>query len=178
MWTGALILGLACGEPDPPELRLDGPSEVRVGSLGPVDGPRVILEDGRSPDGLIWTLSRDGVARIVGGEVIAEGPGDVEVAAEWEGERVVWTLHVELATELAFVDPPSSLPVGASRQVAVAARAGETEIDAGRVVWKSSNTEVLGVDPSGRVSGMSAGVAYLTAQARGASAMVEVEVVP
>lgn len=172
------FLTLACGAPEEPELRLEGPSEVRVESLGPVDGPKVVLDDGSSPEGLIWTLSRDGVARLVGDRVIAEGPGDVEVAAEWEGERVSWTLHVELATMLVVVEPPSSVPVGATRRVTVAATAGDAEIDAGRVVWTTSNPEVLAVDPSGTVTGLSPGVAYLTAQARGASAMVELEVVP
>ena len=178
MSTGALVLTVACSWHETPELLLDGPSEVRVEVLGPVDGPRVVLEDGREPDGLIWTLSRDGVARIVGGRVVAEGPGAVEVAAEWEGERVAWVLHVELATMLAFVDPPSSLPVGASRTVEVAARVGQTRVEPGPITWSTSNPEVVEVDATGTVVGVGAGVAYLTARARGASAMVEVEVTP
>lgn len=176
MSTGALVLTVACGSPEVPELVLEGPTEVRVEALGPVDGPRVILENGHAPDGLIWTFSRDGVARIVDGQVVAEGPGEVQVAAEWEGDRVTWTLRVELATVLAFVDPPSSLPVGTPLKVLVAAKVGDLEVEPGQISWTTSDPKVLEVDGSGTVVGVSSGVAYLTARARGASAMAEIEV--
>jgi hypothetical protein len=177
MSIGALVLTVACGSSPVPQLRLDGPAEVQVEALGPVDGPRVVLENGHVPDGLIWTLSRDGVARIVGGRVVAEGPGEVQVAAEWEGERVVWTLRVELATMLAFVDPPSVVAVGSTVTLPVAAKVGDVDVDPGQIVWTSSNPSVLQVDASGTVVGVSAGMAYVTARARGASAMAEIEVV-
>src|SRR5687767_4058527 len=97
---------VARGSYQPPELVLDGPEHLRVERLGPVDGPTVRLEDGTEPVGVIWTLSREGVAHVEGDRLVAEGPGEVQVVAEWEDQRVEWTLLVELGTRLGFVHPP------------------------------------------------------------------------
>src|SRR5688572_13921537 len=115
---------VACGAYEPPALVLDGPEHLRVDRLGPVEGPRVELEDGTEPEGVIWTLSREGVAHVEGDRLVAEGPGEVQVVAEWEDQRVEWTLLVELGTMLAFVQPPSRLKVGQEVPLQVEARVG------------------------------------------------------
>ena len=176
--TPALVLTLAAcsGEEEPPLLVLDGPARVRVDRLGAVMGPDVRLDDGSVPRGLIWSLSPHGVARFDGQTVVAEGPGEVRVIAEWEEQQVEWTLVVELATMLAFVDVPATLPVGGEVELQLEARMGEETIDPGPVDWSSSDPAVVRVT-NGRAYGVAPGMAYITAHARGAQAMAELEVV-
>jgi hypothetical protein len=173
-----LAFATACGRDEPDRLVLDGPTDVRVTELGPVDGPDVRLTSGDLPDGLIWTLSRSGVARIEDGRVIAEGPGQVEVAAEWEGARVSWTLAVELDTTVSFVGPPSSLRVGEVQPLLIAAQVGDQTVEPGPIQWATSDPAVLVVDPNGTAIAAGAGTAYVTATTNGGNAMVEIEVVP
>jgi hypothetical protein len=174
-----MLMLVACVSEPEPALRLEGPSEVRVHRLGPVQGPQVVTEAGEPPDGMIVTLSRDGVARVVGDRLVAVGPGEVVVAAEWEGSRVEWVLEVDLDTRtvLSFVSPPSTLRVGAPVTLQVAASAGGEPVEARQVEWTSSDERVVQIDDQGRAIGVAPGVAYLTARAGGSSAMVEVEVV-
>lgn len=176
MRVSAVLALFACVTSGKPELRLDGPDRIAVNHLGPVDGPRVVLDEGAAPDGLILTLSRPGVARIEGNRVIALAPGVVDVVAEWEGDRVVWTLEVALETTLSFVDPPSTLRVGDAVALAVVAQVGERAVDAGLVTFVTSDDGVVGIDDHGRAVGRGPGTAYVTARAKGTSAMVEIEV--
>ncbi|MEZ4236305.1 MAG: hypothetical protein R3F59_09120 [Myxococcota bacterium] len=179
MLVRLLMLG-ACGtSTGEAALRLEGPSEVHVHRLGPVDGPRVVTDGGDVPDGVIVTLSRGGVARVAGDHVVAVGPGEVVVGAEWEGSRVEWVLTVDLDTRtvLTFVSPPSTLRVGVPVALRVAASTGGEPVPVGAVSWQSSDPAVVRIGDDGEAIGVAAGVAYLTARAEGASAMVEVEVV-
>lgn len=176
MAVGVLSV-LACGAHEPPELVLAGPDRVRAEALGPVDAPAVVLHDGTVPEGLIWSLSREGVARIEQDRVIAEGPGVVQVVAEWEDQRVEWTLVVELGTTLAFVRPPARLRVGEEVPLEVEATVGDDVVEPGPIEWASSDPGILAVDV-GRATGVAPGTAWITASARGASAMAELEVVP
>lgn len=172
-----LIVLIACETRREPELLLDGPSEVRVDHLGPVPAPRVVLGDGEVPEGLIWSFSRPGVASLQQGTFLAEGPGEVEVVAEWEGERVTWDLVVEIRTELSFVGAPAALAVGDAVDLRLTATQGGEPVDATAVAWTSSDDSVLSVD-GGHLVGVAPGTAFVTASARGASAMVEVTVHP
>lgn len=171
-----LLVLFACFATGTRTLTLEGPSDVSVDRLGPVPAPRVVAEDGSVPEGLIWNLSREGVARIEGGQVIAEGPGEVEVSVEWEGSRVAWMLRVELETVLSFVSPPPSVGVGEAVQLSVHGTLGGEPIELGSVSWTSSDDRVLQVSRDGEAIGVAPGVAYVTARSGGGSAMVEVEV--
>jgi hypothetical protein len=177
MSWGWLWLAGACSSSSP-TLVLDGPPVVKVDRLGPVQGPKVVLEDGTHPTGVIWSLSREGVAHLQGDQVVAYGPGEVDVVAEWEGARVEWTLVVELATMLTLVDPPSTLKVGESRPVAIQARAGERQLAPAAVEWTVSDPAVLRVDGQGTLVGVGPGVGYVTARVGGAFAMAQIEVIP
>lgn len=168
---------LAC-DGSSPTLVLSGPAEVHIHHTGPVDAPKVMLEDGSAPVGVIWSLSREGVARIEGDRVVAEGPGEVDVVAEWEGMQVRWKLVVELATSVSFVSPPSTIRVGQSRSVAIKATAGERVIEPGPIEWTASDPSIFRVDGQGTLTALSPGVGYLTARAAGAFAMVQIEVTP
>jgi hypothetical protein len=178
MPVALLSLATACGRPsEPARLVLDGPAEVHVTALGPVDGPEVRLADGTVPEGLIWTVSRPGVARVDGDTVVAQGPGHALIAAEWEGERVSWALDVELQTVVTFVDPPSVLRVGERHPLPINAVVAEQPVETGPIHWSSSARDVIEVDSDGIATGMGPGTAWITAETGGANAMVEIEVV-
>jgi hypothetical protein len=178
MQTGWLVaLALSCSSEEPAVLILDGPEQVRVDHLGPVEAPRVMLEDGAEPRGVIWTAAPEGVARLEGGQVVAIGPGEARVVAEWEEQTVEWTLVVELARVLAFHEPPSRVAVGEQVQLKVAAHVGEAEVGPGDVRWTSSAPALLSVAPDGRAVGITPGTAWVTARASGAKAMVQIDVV-
>ncbi|HHO53708.1 MAG TPA: hypothetical protein ENK18_23255 [Deltaproteobacteria bacterium] len=175
----SLVLALsACVRTDgAPELVLDGPARVRVDRLGPIEGPRILLDNGSEPHGVIWSLSEDGVARLDGAQLVAVGSGEVQVVGEWEDQRIEWTLVVELATLLSFVDAPARIPMGSAVDLIVEAHRGDEPIPVGAVQWITSDPRVLRVLSSGRAEGRTPGTVYVTARARGAQAMVEIEVV-
>ncbi|MEQ1501135.1 MAG: Ig-like domain-containing protein [Myxococcota bacterium] len=181
MSTHLLVL-LGCGAPGRPELQLEGPVEVEVDRLGPVEGPRAVLDDGTEPEGVVWTVSQPGIARVDGDRIVAEAPGEVQVVAEWGGARVAWTLRVDVEAALAFVAPPPTVRVGEPVTLAITATSGGAPIDPGPVRWTTSNPAVLTVAAGGplscAVTGVAPGMVYLTARARSATAMVELEVVP
>lgn len=173
----ALLTLVACGADRDPELVLAGPAEVRASALGPVDAVPVLLDDGTEPDGVIWTVSHPEVADVQGNRVVAVGPGETEVGAEWEGSRITFRVIVALDTQLGFVDAPETLHLGERRPLVVVARVGDDVVDAGPVSWTSSASEIVELE-DGTAVGRRPGTAWVTARARGASAMLELEVVP
>ena len=137
----------------------------------------MLLSDGSEPDGVIWTVSHPEVVEVQRNRVVAVGPGSTRVTAEWEGDRVGFEVVVALDTRLAFLGAPETLRVGDVRELELVALLGDTPVDPGRVHWSTSDPEVLRVD-SGAVTPVLPGTAWITARARGASAMIELEVVP
>lgn len=158
-----------------PVLVLDGPEEVRVFELGPVDGPVLKLSDGSQPSDLHFYVGRRNVAAVGDGIVVARGPGQTPITAKWRGQGVTWTLFVDLVTEL-HVSGPSHLRPGDVAQLDLeAVRLGQP-VAVGEVRWTSSDPSVL-VVREGRVQAIRPGRAYVTAQTMAASAMVELVVV-
>ena len=157
---------------------LDGETRVHVERLGAVPMPRVRLNDGTVPRGVLYRFSKPGVAVHNGREMMALGPGEVEVTAEWEGQSVAWTLEVELVTVLKFLNPPARLRVGESVALTVLAQRGDETrpVDDG-VRWTCSNPAALQIE-AGQARAIAPGMAYVTAHALGAKAMVELEVRP
>ncbi len=173
----ALLAMVGCGAEREPELVLAAPSELRATALGPIEGPAVLLSDGSEPEGVIWTVSHPEVVEVQRNRVVAVGPGSTGVTAEWEGERVGFDVVVALDTRLSFLGAPETLRVGDVRELELVALLGDVPVDPGRVHWSTSDPEVLRVD-DGSVTPVLPGTAWITARARGASAMVELEVVP
>jgi hypothetical protein len=175
--SSALFALVGCGSSPEPELVLAVPGELRAFTLGPVEGAPVVLDDGTEPDGVIWTVAHPEVADVQGNRVIAVGPGETAVHAEWEGVRVGFRVIVTLDTQLTFVDAPASLRVGEARALSLVARVADRPVDPGPVSWSSSDPEVVRID-AGTVHAVLPGTAWVVAKARGASAMLELEVVP
>jgi len=140
-----------------------------------VDGPTVRLSDGTVPPGLRVLVHRRDVAEVDGDRVVARGPGHTPIVARWRGQQVSWTLEVDLATELQ-VSAPSSLRPGQTARLDLAAMRSGVPVALGEVTWASSDPSVLAVR-EGRVEALRPGRAFVTAQTRGAQAMVELAVV-
>lgn len=172
----AVALLLACGEAPPPELLLDGPARVRVDQLGPVSGPRVVLPDG-TPAAVDWTVSDEGVATVVAGEVVAEGPGEVQVTGEHKGQHVTWTLVVDPALVVRIQGAPGSASVGDMLQLTAIASIGDEEVDSGTIAWSSSDPDLLEVATDGSATALGSGRVWVTARSRGgAQSMVEIDI--
>jgi hypothetical protein len=73
-------------------------------------------------------------------------------------------------------DAPATLPVGASHALVVDVHRGDDAVDGAAITFRSSHPDILSVEPSGRLRARSVGVAWITAESHGATAMVEIEV--
>lgn len=177
----ALCAGLtvvACAEEEvaPLALQLEGPSEVRIDHLGAVEGPRAILSDGSQPVDLAWSVTPEAVAIVAAKGLEAVGPGTAVVTGAWQGQSVTWTLVVEPAIALHFVEPPGRVDVGDDVELTVQGHLGEDLVETGALTWASSNEAVLTV-AGGRATGHAAGVVYVTAESvSGSRATVQLEV--
>lgn len=178
----ALALFLAgCPAPEPPTtLRLEGPAEVRVETLGVIDGPRAVVERGDTPiaDAVVtWTVENPAVANVDGGTVTAAGPGTTAVVANYGEHHAAFTLIVDPPVGIVFIAPPAEVAVGAEALLVVQGHIGEQVIDPGALQWRSSNDAVAAISPDGRVTGVAPGVAYITVDSPRAEAMLELQVV-
>lgn len=165
-------------EPPGVDLRLDGPDEVRVEALGPVEGaPRAVLSDGSEPVGLVWAVSPEGVARMGPSGVVAVAPGEATIRGTWQAQEVSWLLRVEPPVTLRFVDPPSAVLVGRTVVLRIQGHLGDEVVeDVGPLSWESSNEGVLIVS-AGEATGVEPGVAYVTAEsASGSRATVQLTI--
>ena len=168
----AVLALVGCGDSDP-ELRLEGVAQVRVDKLGVVAGPLPSLSDGSVPEGLVWSVSSEDVARVDGDQIIAAAPGTATVTGEWHGQSVSWKLEVTHEVSLHFKEPPAEVGVGQVVRLQVEAHGVPLRP---QLEWASSDPNILSVDAEGRVSGHAPGVAYITASGPGGQAMIELTV--
>jgi len=172
---GILLLLSACGT-TPPQLQLEGPQQVTVDTLGPVQGPVATLSDGTAPADLTVSAAPGSVAMVAEGVVQAVGPGEAEVTVSWKEQSATWTLVVEPAITL-WIAPPDQLQVGRAVPLPVEARIGDQNVDPGDLTWTSSAEGVATVDGAGIVTGVAPGMVYITAESGRSNAMVELKVV-
>jgi hypothetical protein len=168
-----IALLLACATPT---LTLNGPTEVRVTALGPVDGPHAALSTGEPAAGVSWATDAPAVAAIDGEQVTAVGPGQATVTGTWEGQSVAWSLIVAPPMSLAWMRPPASVAVGQRVQLEVTGQLGDATAPVSDVAWRTSDAAIATVDAAGAVQGVSAGVVYVTATHGTSEAMLELEV--
>ena len=175
---GAIVfLVLGCGQASSDDLILEGPVQLSVGSLGPVEAPRAVV-DGAAPEGVLWESSSAAVAEVTAdGTVRAVGPGEASIVARWKGQEVSWTLTVEPSVRLRLVDPPAKVRVAETVQLGLEAFVAGERVTPGKVNWSSSSSEVASVDAAGAVTGVRAGVAYVTVSGSRGEAMAEIVVV-
>jgi len=171
------LLLAACGvQQTTPALTNEGPSQLRVDKLGPVDRPRIVLDDGLRPDTIEVAIDDPAVAAMVDGRLIAKARGETQVTETWEEQEVVWTLVVDPAVSLRFLDVPASVAIGATATLSLEVRAGDTVVKAEEATWATSNSTVAGVK-QGTITGHQVGVSFITARIGTSEAMAEIEVV-
>ena len=171
-WVALAVCGVgaACaGADEQAKPVLDGPSEVVVRELGPVQGP-VVRSEGEAIS-VHWRAEPAGVVVVEEGAVRAVGRGEAHLSTEVDGRSLSWRLVVDLPVALRFDHAPGVLPVGRSEQL-------ELVVDGvrGPVTWRSSNPAVVSVSDEGRVVGHAPGVAYVSARIGNAEAMIELRV--
>jgi hypothetical protein len=176
-FAGWVLAFAACaGGAEEPAITLEGPTDVRVEKLGPVEGPRVLQGDGTEAPGLSWSVSVPSVATVQDGQVVAVGPGKTAIIGTVGRDHVQWTLSVDPTLTLGFVDPPGRVAVGKEVPLVVEARAGTQVVPAGHLDWTTSNPGVLTV-VEGQAKGIAVGTAFVSAHRGASEAMVQIEVV-
>jgi len=176
-WAVNMLLVGACStHVAEPALMIEGPSQLRVDKLGPVDGPRIVLDDGSRPDGVEVSVVDLDVAVVEQGRLIAKARGQTQVSAVWSEQEVVWTLVVDPAVTLRLVDVPVYVVTGETAMLKIEARVGQRIVDTGEATWASSDPSVALVG-DGVITGQTPGVAFITARMGTSEAMAEIEVV-
>ena len=174
--ASAMLMMLACQSgPEQSSLDLQGPQQVRVEALGPVEAPTV-TRGKKTIANVDWSVMDDGVARVESEAIVVVGPGHTEVVGDVDGEVVSWELVAELAIALTFVDPPATLVVGDTIPLNVVGNLGAKRVTPKRISWSSSDKALAIVDAEGVVRGVGAGVVHLTASVPTGEATVEIEV--
>ncbi len=175
-----ILIITACMGPAGPhgELVLEGPVHYQVDKLGRVDGPVAIVEGLEEGELVEMTVEPATVAHIRDGELHAVGPGEATVRASWKEQTIEWTLVVEPALTLEWVEPPAAIAVGQTHAFVLSAHTGDVPAEVGKLSWTSSNPAIATVSSTGDVTGVAAGVVYVTATAARSEAMIELTITP
>lgn len=175
------VAWLACPAPESTTtLVIDGPAEVRVQELGPVDLPPVVVRRGdvvSEGAAVTWSFEPANVGSIEGGRLQITAPGKGTATASFEGAQGSFGVVAALPVTLSYVDPPATLAVGASVQLVTATRTGgQPSMIESVPTFVSSNDAFATVSPTGMVTAVSPGIVYITGRQGEAEAMVEIEV--
>lgn len=123
-----------------------------------------------------WSTSQPAVATVGStGVVTGVAPGTVTITAMSEGITATQELSVTAVPVAAVAITPSapSLLVGAQLQLAADVRDSANRVLTDRpVAWSSANTGVATIDGQGRLTGVAAGTAQVTATVEGRTATV------
>jgi hypothetical protein len=153
----------------------------------------VLDEDGRPVEGaLVLATSRGAEAKFnpTTNEVLAVAEGKTSVTARvrrpkpertgFEDIRGEATIVVRAApvTRLEIEDTPQSLYEGTRSRIAARAYAGDSPRGDARIVWRSSDSDVLEAGSGGRLTARSPGTSRVAVTAEGVSREFEVQVVP
>jgi hypothetical protein len=193
--TLAGLLLLACAACGGGDAGPSGPAPVAAVSITPlqvdvlVGGEAQLTAETRAADGSLLTgrivswLSADPLIAMVTTTGLVQGvsAGSTSVTAASEGRTATVPVTVRLtpAANIVVTPNPASVAAGASVQLTATARDGAGNVIAGKTFdWSSSNPGVAGVDPSGRVTGLAAGSATVTAAADNTSGSAVVNVTP
>lgn len=163
----------ACFADSAPTLHLDVAERLVADDIGPVRGVSAALSDGTTPDGVTWSVVDESVAAWSGDVLFAKAAGETGVVARWRGQEVRFLLVVDPPMRINFEDSPERVSVGSSTPLAVHGHRGAEKLDAGPATWRSTDPSRATVDANGVVTGLSAGTVWISAEAHGGTAMLE-----
>ena len=181
---GGDSLGPASTGKEPAAIKI-APERVSLNALGDTVRFTATLYDERGQPitgktTVSWTVRDTAIAVVdAAGLVRARGNGTTLVSAIVGRRSGMATVDVrQLPATLSVTAPVSTLAVGDTLRLSVAARDAKGEVVADAdVTWSSSDTAVARVDGAGLVRGVGPGKAQITAVAGTAEAAVEVEVI-
>ena len=125
-----------------------------------------------------WTTSNKRAAKVSRGKVSAKGAGTAVITATYEGQSascLVVVTDYKQVKSLKFARKKETLALYASQQLGLTIKPADAYMPG--ITWTSSNPAVASVDADGWVSGLSGGVATITAMsANGKKASCKVTV--
>ncbi|MDQ2664785.1 MAG: Ig-like domain-containing protein, partial [Gemmatimonadota bacterium] len=187
----AVLLALACNSATGPDagstrgvatVRINpASSTLMIGAQLPL---QVTVEDALGQAigtaAVVWTVRDPAVVSVSSaGVVTALALGTTQVAANVDGKSAVATVSVQRAPVSIVIVRPDRVDITAGQMVqltAVAYDAAQNALVDRGVLWTSSNIGVATVDSVGRLTGVSAGVATITATSEGKSATASIAV--
>ena len=197
----ALLAATACSESNPISGRVEAPDTVRVAfkedrvefpglgcttelfaqpSRGGTPISAVSVAFTSTVPGVVslaTNTGRTGTTRGMATVVRSEQAGVTRVIATYEGaaDTAVVTVHPDTPTSIA-VSNNGLLGVGTTKELKATVRAACKVIASAPVTYRSENPDIASVDPSGVVTGRSAGETTLFAESSGLVATVSLRV--
>ena len=134
-----------------------------------------IKPDDATDKDVTWSSSDESIATVVDGVVTAVAEGVATVTAEVSGIKAVCEVTVEVPVETITLDKTSlELNKGESETLTATVKPDNATVKV--VTWSSSDETVATVDDNGKVTGVAAGSATITAKAGGKTASCAVTV--
>lgn len=117
----------------------------------------------------VWSSSDPAIVSVSGSGVItATGVGDARVTVSVEGKSASIAIRALSDVVLVEMEPPTlALPVGEIRQIVALPRGEGGHVINTPISWRSEDTTIATVGPSGRVRGVRPGWTWVTATALG-----------
>lgn len=175
----ALLVGCA---PQPASIKLEGES-VTVHTLDAVSAPKAEVLDasGAAIDpqpAVTWSVTPDTVAKLEGDKVVPVAAGEATLTATLGEIHSDYKIVVALPDkiEVTGYNAGETIPVGETRALVAAVKAGEAAVEGQTVTWASDNAAVATVDDKGTVTAVAEGTANVTVAAAGLSQTVAVTV--
>ena len=129
-----------------------------------------------------WSSNRTSVATVSSsGLVTGNAAGTATITATSEGKMGTATINVSPRPVSSVIVSPGqlSLIVGQTRQLTISITDDRGQILSGRPVsFSSNNSQIVSVSPSGLLTGISAGMATITATSEGKTGTADVTVTP
>jgi hypothetical protein len=151
-----------------------------VGSTASLEGQ--VQDDAGNPvkaGELTFTSADANVAEVSGTTLTAKAPGTTKVTAASGALKQEFDVTVKMpeVAEVAIDAAPATLKVGETVQLNVVSKAADgAPINGAKVTFASSNEKLATVDETGKVTGVKAGVATITAKNGEKSAQAKITI--
>ncbi|HYD53011.1 MAG TPA: Ig-like domain-containing protein [Gemmatimonadaceae bacterium] len=181
----ALLAGCSGTEPDPVATTVRISPPVATVEMGSTTQLSVEVRDQRDEPmtgrPIVWTSANLSIASVASGLVTGMSPGVTRVIATVDGRAAEATVTVTALPVAAVVitNHPLSLIAGQAASLGATLSDRLGNVLTGRTVeWSTSAPEIATVDASGRVQGVAAGTATITATSEGVRGSASLVVMP